>query len=180
MRDDTCVYRLLINVHEDCTISPNHPCRRTTGPIIIFLETNAMFCHWVPRPQNPMMADMKTDLTLLTNCNAGMPSSACKHKKSCVFLKMCYEFAISYLFLQWTSVKGTPAYFTYHAYPILFMTALCHLDSSNYIIFRPTLYNLVISAYSWDKHRKLWNKHLATFTDEQDWIEKKTDIMYHK
>ena len=51
------------------------------------------------------------------------------------------------------------------AYPILFVTALCHLDRSNYIIFGPTLYNPVISTYSQDKHGKPQNKHLPTFTD---------------
>ena len=45
--------------------------------------------------------------------------------------------------------------FTYHAYPCL--SDLIHdsslpLDHSNYIIFRSTLYNPVIFAYSWDKH----------------------------
>ena len=39
------------------------------------------------------------------------------------------------------SVKGASAYFTYRAYSILFVTALCHLDRQNHTNFRPTLLN---------------------------------------
>jgi len=32
-----------------------------------FARDSVMFCHWVPGPGNPVVADIKIDLTLLAN-----------------------------------------------------------------------------------------------------------------